>query len=63
MERRKDSLVDRGLPADARRRHPRAEGPLSRLERQEIARVGPAMAKARGLAFKPAEPGYYVSER
>jgi hypothetical protein len=36
---------------------------LSRLEQQEIARVGPEMARARGLAFKPAETGNYVSGR
>ena len=34
---------------------------LSRLEQQEIARVGPEMAKARGLTFTPAEAGNYVS--
>ena len=34
---------------------------LSRLERQELARVGPEMAKERGLTFKPPEAGTYVS--
>ncbi len=34
---------------------------LSRLEQQEIARVGPELAKARGLTFTPAETGNYVT--
>ena len=34
---------------------------ISLLEQQEIARVGPEMAKSRGLTFKPAEVGNYVT--
>ena len=34
---------------------------LSRLEQREVARVGPEMAKARGLTFKPAAVGNHVS--
>jgi hypothetical protein len=62
LERRKDSLVDPGIATrtfDGRGLAPRDL--LSRLEQQEIARVGPEMAKARGLAFRPAETGNYVS--
>ena len=62
MEQRKDSLVDQGLATrtpEGRFRAPRDL--LSRLEQQEIARVGPEMAKARGLTYKPAETGNYVS--
>jgi type IV secretory pathway VirD2 relaxase len=62
LERRKDSLVDQGLAArmpEGGLRVPKDL--LSRLEQQEIARVGLEMAKARGLTFTPAEPGTYVS--
>jgi hypothetical protein len=62
LERRKDSLVDQGhasRPPEGGVRAPKDL--LSRLEQQELARVGPEMAKARGLAFKPAEAGNYVS--
>src|SRR5208337_234212 len=62
LERRKDSLVDQGLASrtpEGGLRVPRDL--LSRLEQQEIARVGPEMAKARGLTFKPAEVGNHVS--
>jgi type IV secretory pathway VirD2 relaxase len=62
LERRKDSLVDQGLATrmpEGGLRVPKDL--LSRLEQQEIARVGPEMAKARGLTFTPAEPGNYVS--
>jgi Protein of unknown function (DUF3363) len=34
---------------------------LSRLQQQEIGRVGREMAKARGLTFEPTEIGSYVS--
>jgi type IV secretory pathway VirD2 relaxase len=62
MERRKDSLIDRGLASRTPEGGVRAPSDLlSRLERQEIARVGPEMAKARGLTFKPTEPGNYVT--
>jgi len=62
LEQRKDSLVDQGLAS----RTPEGglgvpKDLLSRLEQQEIARVGPEMAKARGLTFTPAEPGNYVT--
>ena len=36
---------------------------LSRLERAEVTRVGRAMAAERGLAFKEAKTGDYVSGR
>jgi len=62
LERRKDSLVDQGLASRTPEGGVRAPRDLlSRLEQQEIARVGPEMAKARGLTFKPAEAGNYVS--
>ena len=62
MERRKDSLVDQGLATCTSEGGTRAPKDLiTRLEQQEIARVGPEMAKARGLIFKPAEVGNYVS--
>jgi type IV secretory pathway VirD2 relaxase len=62
LERRKDSLVERGFASrtpDGGVRAPKDL--LSRLERQELARVGSEMAKARGLTFKPTEAGSYVS--
>jgi hypothetical protein len=62
LERRKDSLVDQGLATRTPEGGVRAPRDLlSRLEQQEIARVGPEMAKARGLTFKPAVVGNYVS--
>jgi type IV secretory pathway VirD2 relaxase len=62
LERRKDSLVDQGMATRTPEGGVRAPRDLlSRLEQQEIARVGPEMAKARGLTFKPAETGNYVS--
>jgi type IV secretory pathway VirD2 relaxase len=62
LERRKDSLVDQGLASRTPEGGVRAPRDLlSRLEQQEIARVGPEMAKARGLTFKPTEAGNYVS--
>jgi type IV secretory pathway VirD2 relaxase len=62
LEQRKDSLVDQGLASRTPEGGVRAPRDLlSRLEQQEIARVGPEMAKARGLTFKPAEAGNYVS--
>ena len=61
LERRKDSLVDQGHASRTPEGGVRApKDLLSRLEQQELARVGPEMAKARGLAFKPAEVGNYV---
>ncbi len=62
LERRKDSLVEQDLASrtpDGGVRAPKDL--LSRLEQRELARVGPEMAKARGLTFKPAEAGNYVS--
>ncbi|KAF0135740.1 MAG: hypothetical protein FD148_538 [Methylocystaceae bacterium] len=64
LERRKQSLVERGYVA-------RQTGGafitptelLSRLERAEVTRVGRAMAAERGLAFKEPETGGYVSGR
>lgn len=62
MERRKDNLVDQGVATRTSEDGARAPKDLiARLESQEIARVGPEMAKARGLTFKPAEVGNYVS--
>jgi type IV secretory pathway VirD2 relaxase len=62
LERRKDSLVDQGLAWRAPDGGVSApKDLLSRLEQQEVARVGPEMARARGLTFKPAEVGNYVS--
>jgi hypothetical protein len=62
LERRKDSLVDQGLAwrmPDGGVSAPKDL--LARLEQQEIARVGPELAKARGLIFKPTETGNYLS--
>ncbi|HEX5281972.1 MAG TPA: DUF3363 domain-containing protein [Micropepsaceae bacterium] len=62
LDRRKDSLVDQGFASRTPEGGVRAPRDLlSRLEQQEITRVGPEMAKARGLTFKPAEAGNYVS--
>jgi Protein of unknown function (DUF3363) len=62
LERRKDSLVERGFASRTPDGGVRAaKDLLSRLERQELARVGSEMAKARGLTFKPTEAGSYVS--
>ena len=62
LERREDSLVEQGLASrmpEGGLRVPRDL--LSRLEQQEIARVGPEMANGRGLTFRPTEAGNYVS--
>jgi type IV secretory pathway VirD2 relaxase len=62
LERRKDSLVDQGMAMRTPEGGVRAPRDLlSRLERQEITRVGLEMARARDLTFKPAEVGNYVS--
>jgi hypothetical protein len=62
LERRKDSLVDQGMAMRTPEGGVRAPRDLlSRLERQEIARAGLETAKSRGLTFKPAEIGNYVS--
>ncbi|MGH7736042.1 MAG: DUF3363 domain-containing protein, partial [Gemmatimonadales bacterium] len=62
LERRKDSLVDQRLATRTPVGGVRTPGDLiSRLEQQELARVGPQMAKARGLPFVPAKAGNYVS--
>jgi uncharacterized protein DUF3363 len=62
LERRKDSLVDQGLASRTSGGGVRAPRDLiSRLKQQEVARVGSEMAKARGLTFKPAEAGNYVT--
>ena len=63
LERRKDSLVDQGLRLDCRGRPSRAQGPICRGRAAGSRPVGPEMAKARGLTFKPAEVGNYVSGR
>jgi type IV secretory pathway VirD2 relaxase len=63
LERRKDSLVDQGMAM--RTPEGGVSAPrdlLSRLEQQEIARVGPEMARARDLTFKPAETGITFRE-
>jgi len=62
LERRKDSLVEQGMATRTPESAVRAPRDLlSRLEQQEIARVGSEIAKARGLIFQPAEVGNYVS--
>ena len=62
LEQRKDSLIDQGLASRTPEGGLRVpKDLLSRLEQQEIARVGPEMAKARGLTFTPAEPWNYVT--
>jgi type IV secretory pathway VirD2 relaxase len=62
LERRKDALVTQGhawRTPEGTIRAPRDL--ISRLERQEIARVGPQMAAARGMAFVPTQAGQQVS--
>jgi type IV secretory pathway VirD2 relaxase len=62
MERRKDTLVERGhawRAADGSIRAPRDL--VTHLERHEIARVGPQMAAARGRIFQPAGVGEHLS--
>ncbi|WP_249780866.1 DUF3363 domain-containing protein [Bradyrhizobium sp. dw_78] len=63
LERRKDVLVEQGhawRTPDGGIRAP--HDLITRLERQEIARVGPQMAAARGMTFVPAQqPGGQVS--
>jgi type IV secretory pathway VirD2 relaxase len=62
LEQRKDSLVDQGLASRTPEGGLRVpKDLLSRLEQQELARVGTEMAKARGLTFAPAEPGNHVT--
>jgi type IV secretory pathway VirD2 relaxase len=62
LERRKRTLIERGYasgrPGDGFRA---PSDLLSRLERAEVARVGRAIASERGLAFKEATTGDYVS--
>jgi type IV secretory pathway VirD2 relaxase len=62
MDRRRQSLVEMGhairLP-DGTVRAPKDI--LRRLEQAEIARIGRGMAAERGLAFRPSNPGEYVS--
>ena len=64
LDRRRQSLVKMGhairLP-DGTVRPP--EGILRRLEQAEVARIGREMAAERGLAFRPSDPGEYVSGR
>lgn len=64
IERRKQTLIERGhadrLPDGQFR--PR-EDMLVRLERAEVSRVGRDIAAKRGVAFKEAKPGDYVSGR
>jgi type IV secretory pathway VirD2 relaxase len=64
LERRKQTLA--GMGYASRLPDGRIHTPgdlLSRLERAEVTRVGRAMAAARGLAFKEAKIGGYVSGR
>ncbi|WP_292532635.1 DUF3363 domain-containing protein [Methylocystis sp.] len=64
LERRKQTLADRGYASRLPDGEIHAPGDLlSRLERAEVARVGRAMAAERGLAFKEAKTGGYVSGR
>ncbi|MFO1124633.1 MAG: DUF3363 domain-containing protein [Methylocystis sp.] len=62
LDRRKQTLVEKGYSSrlpDGGFRAP--DNLLSRLERAEVSRVGRAMAAERGLAFKDAKIGDYVS--
>lgn len=62
MERRKETLVAQGhawRTPEGTVHTPRDL--VTRLERQEIARVGPQMATARGMTFVPAQAGGQVS--
>jgi type IV secretory pathway VirD2 relaxase len=62
MERRKDTLLEQGhawRAADGSIRAPRDL--VTHLERQEIARIGPQMAAARGRIFQPAGVGEHLS--
>ena len=62
LERRKQTLADMGYASRLPDGGIRAPGDLlSRLERAEVTRVGRAMAAERGLAFKEAKAGDYVS--
>jgi type IV secretory pathway VirD2 relaxase len=62
MERRKHSLAESGYATRLPDGGIHAPGDLlSRLERAEVTRVGRAMAAERGLAFKEAKIGGYVS--
>jgi type IV secretory pathway VirD2 relaxase len=64
LERRKQTLADMGYASRLPDGGIHAPGDLlSRLERAEVTRVGRAMAAARGLAFKEAKTGNYVSGR
>lgn len=61
MERRKDTLLEQGhawRAPDGSIRAPRDL--VTRLERQEIARVGPQIAAARGRTFQPVGTGEQV---
>lgn len=62
MERRRQSLVDKGYAT--RLPDGRIQGRtdlVTTLERAEVARVGQEMASARGLTFQPAKAGEYIS--
>jgi type IV secretory pathway VirD2 relaxase len=62
MERRKDTLLEQGRAWRAPDGSIRAPRDLvARLERQEIARVGPQMAAARGRTFQPPGVGEHLS--
>lgn len=62
LERRKQALVERGSASRQPDGGFREPGDLlPRLERAEVTRVGRAMAAERGLAFKEAKIGGYVS--
>jgi len=62
LERRKMTLVEKGSASLSPDGGFQAPGDLlSRLERAEVSRVGRAIAAERGLAFKDAKIGGYVS--
>jgi hypothetical protein len=64
MNRRWRSLVEMGHATRLRDGTIRApKDILRRLEHAEVARIGREMAAARGLAFRPSNPGEYVSGR
>jgi hypothetical protein len=64
MDRRRQSLVKMGHAirlSDGTVRAPKDI--LRRLEQAEVARIGREMSAERGLAFRPSNPGEYVSGR
>ena len=62
LDRRKQTLVDMGHATDMGDGHVRAPKDLiQRLEAADIERTGKALAAERGLEWRPAVPGNYVS--